>query len=179
MQSSEVVMAQNDTLIIRAALTGKASIYRDIEIEASKSLYQLAQAIVSAFRFDFDHAFGFYSGLKPATMMRMSPKYELFVDMGDADPGVLSVKKTKVAQAFPAIGHVMLFLFDYGDGWHFRVKLEKTGKKIAKIQYPRIVATHGKAPKQYPDPDAFDEDAPTYGVNPVTGEKIKLGKRGD
>jgi hypothetical protein len=171
-------MAQNDTLIIRAALGPKATVYRDIEIEGSKSLYQLAEAIVSAFGFDFDHAFGFYSGLKPATMTRTSPRYELFVDMGNADPGVLSVKKTKIAQAFPAVGHAMLFLFDYGDEWLFRVRLEKTGKKIAKARYPRIVATDGEAPAQYPDADDFDEAAPTYGVNLATGERIKIGKRG-
>jgi len=171
-------MAQNDTLIIRVALEGKPSIYREVEIEGSKSLYGLAEAITSAFGFNFDHAFGFYSGLKPATMMRTGPRYELFADMGDADPGVLSVKKTKVAQAFPAIGHAMLFLFDYGDDWLFRVKLEKTAKKVAKVRYPRIVATHGEAPEQYPDPDDFDEDAPTYAINLATGEKIKLRKRG-
>jgi hypothetical protein len=171
-------MAQNDTLTIRAALNGKATIYRDIEIEGSNSLYRLAEAIVAAFGFDFDHAFGFYSGLKPATMMRTNPRYELFADMGDADPGVLSVKKTKVAQAFPAIGHTMLFLFDYGDDWLFRVTLEKTVKKTGKFRYPRIVATHGEAPEQYPDPDDFDQDAPTYGINLATGEKTKIGKRG-
>ena len=41
-------MAQNETLIVRAALERKASIYRDIEIEASKSLYRLAEATVAA-----------------------------------------------------------------------------------------------------------------------------------
>jgi hypothetical protein len=76
-------MAQNDTLIIRAALEGEALIYRDIEIEATKSLYRLAEAIVSAFGFSFDHAFGFYSGLTDAAMMRKHPKYELFADMGE------------------------------------------------------------------------------------------------
>lgn len=35
-------MKQNETLIIRALLGNKKSIYRDIEIEASQSLYQLA-----------------------------------------------------------------------------------------------------------------------------------------
>src|ERR1700730_17253061 len=168
-------MAQNDTLIIRAALEGKASIYRDVEIEGSKSLYRLAEAILSAFGFDFYHAFCFYSGLTPATMMHTDPRYELFVDMGDADPGVLSVKKTKVAQAFPAIGHAMLFLFDYGDEWHFRVTLTGTAKKLAKVRYPRVVAARGEAPEQYPDPEADDEDAPTYGINLATGEKIKIG----
>ena len=167
-------MAQDDTLIIRAALEGKASIYRDIEIEASKSLYRLAEAIVSAFSFDFDHAFGFYSGLTSASMMRARPRYELFVDMGEADPGVLGVKKIQVAQAFPAIGHSMLFLFDYGDEWRFRVKLKETGKKIVKVRYPRIVATHGEAPEQYPDPDDSAEDRPTYGINLATGERIKF-----
>ena len=171
-------MAQNDTLIIRVALEGKVSIYREIEIEGSKSLYRLAEAIVSAFGFDFDHAFGFYSGLKPATMMRISPRYELFADMGDADPGVLSVKKTKIGEAFADIGHTMLFLFDYGDDWLFRVKLQKTAKKIAKVRYPRVVASKGEAPEQYPDPEDFDEDAPTFGINPVSGERLKIGKRG-
>jgi hypothetical protein len=171
-------MAHNGTLILRVVLKARTAIYRDIEIEGSKSLYELAEAIVAAFGFDFDHAFGFYSGLTPKTMTRVDPRYELFVDMGDADPGVLSVKKTRVARAFPEIGHTMLFLFDYGDDWLFRVRLEKTGKKIAKVGYPRVVATHGEAPEQYPDPDDFDEDAPTFGINPVTGEKLKFGKRG-
>jgi hypothetical protein len=165
-------MAQNATLVIRAALEGRRSIRRDIEIEASRSLYQLAEAIVAAFGFDFDHAFGFYSGLTPAKMMRQHPRYELFVDMGNAEPGAISVKRTTISKAFPAIGHAMIFLFDYGDGWHFRVSLREARIRVAKVRYPRVVATRGDAPAQYEDWDADDEDAPTYGVNPVTGEKI-------
>jgi hypothetical protein len=98
-------MAQNSTLIVRAALERRKSIYRDIEIEASDSLYSFARAIIMAFGFDFDHAFGFYTGLTPAKMMREYPRYELFADMGETGPNVGSVKKTKVAQAFPIIGH--------------------------------------------------------------------------
>ena len=58
------------------------------------------------------------------------------------------------------------------------MKLEKTAKKMAKVRYPRIVATRGEAPEQYPDPDDFDEDAPAHGINLTTREKIKIGKRG-
>ena len=165
-------MAQTGTLIVRAALERKKSIYRDIEIEASKSLYRLAEAVVESFGFDFDHAFGFYSGLTPAKMMRQQPRYELFADMGEADPGILGVKKTKVSQAFPAAGHTMLFLFDYGDEWRFRVSLIGTGSKAAKVRYPRLVQSRGEAPPQYPDPEGDEDDAPTYGFNPLTGEKI-------
>ena len=107
-------------------------------------------------------------------MRRVRPIYELFADMGEADAGVLGVKKTKITQAFPQIGHSMLFLFDYGDEWRFRVTLTKMEKKIAKVRYPRIVATRGEAPEQYPDPDLDSEDVATYGINLATGEKIKI-----
>lgn len=168
-------MAQNDTLIFRVALSGRLSTYRDIEIEAAQSLYRLAQAIVAAFGFDFDHAFGFYTGLTERTISRQYPKYELFADMGEADPGVLGVKKTKVTQAFPSVGHILVFLFDYGDGWHFRVKLTKAGKKLAKTKYPRVIASRGEAPEQYPDGEEVDGDAPRHAINLVTGERIKIG----
>lgn len=165
-------MAQTDTLIIRAALGAK--IYRDIEIEASKSLYRLAEAIISAFGFDFDHAFGFYGG-DPYAARRVQPRYELFADMGEADPDVLGVKKTKVTEAFPMIGRSLVFLFDYGDEWRFRIKLKANGIKLAKVRYPRVVARQGEAPEQYPEPEEMPEDRPRYGYNPVRGEKIKIG----
>ena len=121
-------MPPSETFILRAALDGQKAIYRDIEIESSKSLYRLAEALVKAFDFDFDHAFGFYSGLTPAKLTRVDPRYELFADMGEANPGVFSVKKTKVSQAFLDIGHTLVFLFDYGDDWRFRVSLKEPAR---------------------------------------------------
>ena len=38
-------------------------LYREIEIDSGRSLYDLAEAIVRAFDFDLDHAFGFYGKL--------------------------------------------------------------------------------------------------------------------
>jgi hypothetical protein len=53
------------------------------------------------------------------------------------------------------------------------VSLKARGTKLAKVRYPRVVATRGDAPPQYPDPDDIDDDdRPSYGINPVTGEKI-------
>ena len=152
-------MTPGKTFILRAAFDGQKSIYRDIEIEPSKSLYRLAEAIVKAFDFDFDHAFGFYSGLTPAKLTQVDPRYELFADMGEADPAVFSVKKTKVSQAFPDIGHTLIFLFDYGDDWRFRVSLKDTGEKQPKVRYPRVVTIRGDAPPQYPDPDEDIDDS--------------------
>ncbi|XIA64662.1 hypothetical protein ACFIOY_38690 [Bradyrhizobium sp. TZ2] len=169
-------MAGTDTFIFRSALQGSALIYRDIELDPAKSLYVLAEAIISSFNFEFDHAFGFYTGLTPAKIHKTFPKYELFADMGDADPRVLGVKKTRISQAFPEVGHTMLFLFDYGDDWRFRVTLRTIVKKSAKIRYPHIVATRGEAPAQYPDDDHDPDDRPSFGINPLTGEKIRFEK---
>lgn len=132
----------------------KPRVYRDIEIEAARSLHDLAEAIVAAFDFDLDHAFGFYSELKDP-YSRSGERYELFADMEDTDSDAGSVKRTKVAQVFGAVGKKMLFLFDYGDEWRFPVELTALGEKAPKVRYPRMLSSAGEAPPQYPD---FDED---------------------
>jgi hypothetical protein len=172
-------MVQTETFILRAALDGERAVYRDIEIDPSKSLYKLAEAIIQAFGFDFDHAFGFYTGLTLSRIKIVHPQYELFADVGEADPGVLGVEKTRIAHAFPQTGHTLLFLFDYGDDWLFRITLKAIGTKQPKTRYPRVVLAKGKAPAQYPDPgeDEGDVDGPRLGVNSRTGEISTFGKK--
>ncbi len=136
----------------RVALQQKRTVYRDIEIESTSSLHDLAEAITGAFDFDFDHPFGFYSGSAPGKMLKQQPMYELFADMGE-ETEAGSVKKTRVGEAFPKVGHAMTFLFDYGDEWLFHVEMTRTGDKAAKLRYPRLVGSKGESPDQYPDPD--------------------------
>src|SRR5689334_23808952 len=94
-------MAEGTTHIFRASLRGR--LYRDIEIDSGKSLYDLAEAIVSAFDFSFDHAFGFYSKL--TGRYYDSPiRYELFADLEEGQSDARSVKRTTVAQAFKGVG---------------------------------------------------------------------------
>lgn len=149
-------MPPTSTHIFRVSLMGDAKVTRDIEIASSASLHTLAQAILTAFDFDFDHAFGFYSGKTPRTLMQSDPKYELFVDLGE-ETGALSVKRTKVATAFPKPRHRLTFLFDYGDEWLFQVALIGTGQKTPKVRYPKVLASQGEAPEQYP---AWEEPDP-------------------
>jgi hypothetical protein len=141
-------MAGRATHIIRASLD--KDIYRDIEILSEKTLYALAQSIVRAFDFDFDHAFGFYSKLT-GNYFDSPIKYELFADMGESD--ARSVKRTRLAEAFPRVKTKMLFLFDYGDGWQFKVECVGQSESKSKTKYPRIVKTVGEAPEQYPEPN--------------------------
>jgi Plasmid pRiA4b ORF-3-like protein len=142
------------THIVRVTLQDEPTIYREIEIESRKALSDLAEAIVHAFGFEFDHAFGFYSKLTGRDVMRSQPKYELFVDMGE-QTSAKSVRKTTVADAFPDVGHTMLFMFDYGDDWRFIVEVIGLGQKAAKTRYPKVLKKVGQAPEQY---GAWDDD---------------------
>ncbi|MGH2532924.1 MAG: hypothetical protein ACRDJW_11560 [Thermomicrobiales bacterium] len=57
------------------------------------------------------------------------------------------------------LGGVFLYLFDFGDEWHFGVKLVRTSETVAsKAHFPRIVAAHGQAPPRYPDLDEEEWD---------------------
>ena len=142
-------MSRTSTHIFRVRLQPK--VYRDIEVPSEKSLDDLAAAIVRAFDFEFDHAFGFYSKLDEYVFD--SPvRYELFTDLEDGGEAG-SVKRTKVAQAFPAVGAKMQFLFDYGDNWRFQVEVIGLGEKVARTRYPKLLKAVGKAPPQYPPED--------------------------
>lgn len=147
-------MAEAETHIFRASW--KPKVYREFEIPSAKTLYHLGEAIVRVFGFDFDHAFGFFSNLK-GSVYNSPVKYELFADLGEGEGR--SVKRTRIADAFPTIGVAMTFLFDYGDDWHFRIEVIGRGRKAPKVRYPKLLKEHGVAPEQYPDDeeDEFDE----------------------
>src|SRR5215213_5206872 len=115
-------MAPTSTHVLRVSLQDAPTILREIEIASDKKLVALAKGIVRAFDFQFDHAFGFYSALRGREVLRAQPKYEVFADMGERDDSG-SVKRTRVAEAFPEVGHAMLFLLDYGDDWRFIVEV--------------------------------------------------------
>ena len=55
-------------------------------------------------------------------------------------------------------GQSFLYLFDYGDEWHFNVHVHAVDENASStIQYPRVVQIVGEAPPQYPDWDDEDE----------------------
>src|SRR6185312_12414381 len=52
-----------------------------------------------------------------------------------------------------------LFLFDFGDEWHFGVKLLRESSTLEpKARYPRVVASEGENPPQYPDIPEDEEE---------------------
>lgn len=143
-----------ETHIFKTHVFRDKKISRDIEIKENASLYKLAEAIVGAYDFGFDHAFGFFSKIAESRYFDSERKYKLFADMEDEgiEPtGDKSVKKTKIGEVWKNIGDKMLFLFDYGDNWLFVVELIGFGAAEPKTKYPRVLKKSGQAPEQYPE----------------------------
>lgn len=109
-------------------------------------LYDFAAFIIEAVGFDFDHCFEFCDNLKDPH--RSSERYTLFADIGEeADDS--GVQYTSVSQIFYP-GRRMIFLFDYGDDWFFRVTCTAMKESRAKRRFRKVLSTRGAPPEQYP-----------------------------
>ena len=130
---------------------GAASIWREVELAADQTLAELGERIPAAFEFDDDHLWSFFLSGKPwdrASEYARLPDPPVGVRNRGADG--LRVGDAPATKEF-------LFLFDYGDEWHFGVKLVRTSEVEPGARYPRVVASQGQAPPQYPDVDAEDD----------------------
>jgi hypothetical protein len=132
-------------------------VWREIEVAANQTLADLGEAIPLAFDFDDPHLWAFFLSGKP---WDKKSEYGLISD--DAGPfAAPNGKATRVLiRDVPYPGKQrdkeFLFLFDFGDEWHFGVTLTGTLPAVQPgVEYPRVSAAHGDAPPQYPD---FDED---------------------
>ncbi|EIP96634.1 Plasmid pRiA4b ORF-3-like protein [Opitutaceae bacterium TAV1] len=121
----------------------------ELAVGGDQSLYALAEFIIKAVGFDFDHAFQFCDNLKRP--YRSKECYTLFADIGEDDdnPGV---KKTRLSEVFRP-RRKMIFHFDYGDDWFFLVTCTAIKESSAKRPFKKVVATQGTPPTQYPGED--------------------------
>src|SRR6266545_6095494 len=133
-------------------------IWREVEVRADQTLADLGEAIPAAFAFDDHHLWSFFLSGKPwdrASEYSCMPDPDLVTSTWKRGADRLRVRDAPAGREF-------LFLFDYGDEWHFGVRLARTGEVEPGVRYPRVVAAEGEAPPQYPgledDEEAEEED---------------------
>jgi hypothetical protein len=129
-------------------------IWREIELAGTQTLADLGEAIPEAFDFDDPHLWAFFLSGEP---WDETTEYSL-----DPQPSPFGGRRPKAADRLrirEAPGKEFLYIFDFGDEWHFGVKLARTSETLEPgAHYPRIVARHGASPPQYPDLDEDEED---------------------
>jgi hypothetical protein len=115
----------------------------------------LGAAIPLAFGFDDPHLWSFFlsgQAWDRATDYALDSQPDPF-----GGPPVRAARQARIGEV-PLPGATgkqeFLFLFDYGDEWHFGVKLVQQSPTVEPgAHYPRVVAQMGDAPPQYPDLD--------------------------
>jgi Plasmid pRiA4b ORF-3-like protein len=130
-------------------------IWRELELTGNQTLADLGEAIPLAFGFDDPHLWSFFLSGKPwddVTEYARSPSPDRAADRQARTADRLHIHDAPAGKEF-------LFLFDYGDEWHFGVRLVRTGAAPEPgVRYPQVVASHGQAPAQYPPvEDDWDE----------------------
>lgn len=118
----------------------------EIHISGHINLHGLAEHIIDAVGFDFDHAFGFYD--HPEHPSEDVERYTLFADLedcGEDDPGVMDPLISEVFKP----GKEMLFFFDYGDDWRFHLLCTGATASTAKRKVREIGPEKGTPPIQY------------------------------
>jgi Plasmid pRiA4b ORF-3-like protein len=131
-----------------------SQIWREIELASNQTLADLGEAISEAFDFDDPHLWAFFLSGKP---------WDARTEYGlDPQPSPFGGRRPKAADRLPireAPGKEFLYIFDFGDEWHFGVKLMRTRDRLERgAHYPRVVARHGESPPQYPDLEEEDEE---------------------
>jgi hypothetical protein len=148
-----------------AAPADAAAVWRELEVAANQTLADLGNAIPEAFGFTDPHLWSFFLGGKPwdgTSEYALQRRTDPFG--GPRAPAAARVRIDDVP--FPGRDgrQEFLFLFDYGDEWHFGVRLVGMRPTVEPgARYPRVVASAGQAPPQYPDEeedwlDDADED---------------------
>lgn len=144
-------------------------ISREIEVAANQTLEDVGMAIPAAFDFDDPHLWAFFLSGKA---WDEASEYALDGSefLGDKPTHVAGrVKLRDVPFPGKTGKKEFLFLFDFGDQWEFGVKLLGASETVEPgATYPRVVASQGEAPAQYPMllDDADYEDS----LSDITGD---------
>jgi hypothetical protein len=121
--------------------------WRRIALSHVHTLDHLHKTIQSAFKMDDDHLYAFFMDGK-----RWSHKAAYWSPRSHDKP---SANKAMIGELVLRENKKFLYLFDFGDEWHFDVVFEGVDTGMKAPMRPVVVESVGKAPTQY------EEDEPT------------------
>ena len=129
------------TFVFRVSL-GK--IWRLIAMPADKTLDDLVHVILRSVEFDNDHLHEF--SYRNRLGARVSVQHRAMDEPPYTD-------EVSIGTLPLELGQTMELTYDFGDNWQFTVKLDRIDPPDRTLKAPRILESHGKAPRQYPDWD--------------------------
>lgn len=149
---------------LKVTIVGIPKIYRIIEASEDCSFEDLHIAIFNAFdRFD-PHLYSFFitkSDTKNIPSILRAPEIthpqnteNLF---GFSDKK-MSAAETKIGQVGLSAKDVLHYLFDFGDEWWHRIRVQTIKENKDTQKDIKVIKSVGKSPQQYPEDDDFFDD---------------------
>ena len=138
-------LARPETEFVDGDYVFKVSIgrsWRRIAIAGTMNLHSLANSILDAYDFDYDHLYCFTYKNRFGVPVDVNHPYM------DEPP---FADETTVGSLGLQPGSAMNYLYDFGDHWEFNVQLERVDPLTPGSKKPRLVESHGEAPDQYRD----------------------------
>jgi len=129
---------------LRVSFDEHEDIYRDIEVRASQTFYDLHEVILQSIGFDTKHAASFFVSDE---YWRKNDEITLLEE--DLEDGVRLMKKVKISSTVVQPNQRYIYLYDKQVLWSFNIEMIKLVPEDVRAQYPRCIKTVGQAPKQY------------------------------
>jgi hypothetical protein len=141
------------TYTFKASLVGWSGVSRTVVVRGDQTLVELHRILQTAFEWGDDHLYSFW--LSGRFWGRDGSEYS---SPDWLEQGQLSAR-TRLERLGLVAGQKVAYIFDFGDEWRVRLTLTKV-EPADERTYPRIVASRGDAPPQYPDyEDELDDVA--------------------
>ena len=118
--------------------------YRVIQCAGNHTFEDLHLKIQQAFDFDDDHLYAFFMDGKRWSQRSIKSPY------AEEPP---FANEICIGQAGLRVKQVIVYMFDFGASWEFKVKLNEIRENDAILPRPQIVKSVGEAPPQYPGTD--------------------------
>lgn len=149
----------------RVSIIGIPKVYRIIEASESCTFDDLHDLIFQAFeRFDA-HLYSFFITRKDTKNMRAiydSPEITHPMNVEDImgfGRKKRSTDKTRIRDVGLNEKDVFHYLFDFGDDWWHRIKVQNVSETKSKKKHIKLIKSMGESPPQYPDyDDDYDEE---------------------
>ena len=126
-------------------------ISRSLALRSEHTLDDLHFAIQRAIRWDGDHLYSFFMN---GTLY--DEQYQFACPAEEDAPAFTT--EVVIGELGLVPKHRFLYYFDYGDSHRFEVEVIGIHAQAEPGDYPRLVASHGKAPPQYHWDDGAEDD---------------------
>jgi hypothetical protein len=149
---------------LKVSLMSASGIYRVLEVAATSTFADLHKAIFKAFHREESHLYSFFltgrDTKSPAAITRSLEithplNTEPLLGFGLRKKSAARVKLRDVGLVEKGVLH---YLFDFGDEWWHRLRVEAVEASPARRKFIKLVRSVGESPPQYPAAFGWDEE---------------------